>query len=81
MLKGLAWARHGIVGRGVLIDFVSYAAQNGIEYNPLDFYAVSLKAVNRISKECKFEFQAGDIVLLRTGIQRCSHVKHSPDLY
>ncbi|KAL5421411.1 hypothetical protein PMIN04_005572 [Paraphaeosphaeria minitans] len=62
-----AWAKHGFVGRGVLIDFVSYAAKNNIEYDPLDFYAVPLKTAKQIAKECKFEFQAGDIVLLRTG--------------
>ncbi|KAF2691457.1 putative cyclase [Lentithecium fluviatile CBS 122367] len=62
-----AWAKQGIVGRGVLIDFVSYAERNKIEYDPLDYYAVSLKTAKQIAEECKFEFQAGDIILLRTG--------------
>jgi hypothetical protein len=58
------------VGRGVLIDFVSYVARNNLEYDPLDFYAISLKTAKQIAKECNFDFQAGDIVLLRTGMLR-----------
>ncbi|KAF2741542.1 putative cyclase [Polyplosphaeria fusca] len=62
-----AWAREGIVGRGVLIDFVSYAQRKGIKYDALGHHAVSLKTVHEIASECNFAFQAGDIILLRTG--------------
>ncbi|KAF2805370.1 putative cyclase [Mytilinidion resinicola] len=62
-----AWAKAGIVGRGVLLDFVSYAARNGMKYDPLDHYAVSLAIAKEMAKECGFEFRAGDIILLRTG--------------
>ncbi|KAF2643110.1 putative cyclase [Massarina eburnea CBS 473.64] len=62
-----AWEKQGIVGRGVLIDFVSYAKRKGIKYDALDFYAVPLKVAKEIAEECNFSFQAGDIVLLRTG--------------
>jgi hypothetical protein len=66
-LTNSAWAKEGIVGRGVLIDFVSYAKRKGIAYDPLGFYAVSLNIVKEIAQECKFDFQAGDIIFLRTG--------------
>src|SRR5881227_3334708 len=62
-----AWAKAGIVGRGVLIDFVAYAERNGIKYDPLDSYAIPLKVAKQIASECNFSFQAGDIILLRTG--------------
>ncbi|OAL49389.1 putative cyclase [Pyrenochaeta sp. DS3sAY3a] len=62
-----AWQKQGIVGRGVLLDFVAYAARNGIKYDPLDFYAISLQTVKQIAQDCKLEFQPGDIILLRTG--------------
>ncbi|KAF2000730.1 putative cyclase [Amniculicola lignicola CBS 123094] len=62
-----AWAKAGIVGRGVLLDFVSFAKKHKIEYDPLDWYAVSLKHAKQMAQECKFEFQAGDIIFLRTG--------------
>lgn len=62
-----AWAKQGIVGRGVLIDFKSYAERNNIEYNPLEYYAVPLKVAKEIAAESNFSFQAGDIIFLRTG--------------
>ena len=55
------------MGRGVLIDFVSFAGRNGIVYDPLGYYAVSLKTAKQIAKEAGFEFQPGDIIFLRTG--------------
>ncbi|CAO2647837.1 Nn.00g087590.m01.CDS01 [Neocucurbitaria sp. VM-36] len=62
-----AWAKQGIVGRGVLIDFVSYAARKGIKYDPLDYYAITLEDAKQIAEECNYQFRAGDIILLRTG--------------
>jgi kynurenine formamidase len=62
-----AWAEQGIVGRGVLIDFVSYAARDSILYDPLDHYAIPLSALKQIAQECNITFQPGDILLLRTG--------------
>lgn len=34
-----AFAKHGIVGRGVLIDFYGYSQEQGKEYDPLSGYA------------------------------------------
>jgi len=65
--RNTAWARQGIVGRGVLIDFVAYAARNNIAYDSLDHYAVSLSTFQRIAEESNITFQSGDIILLRTG--------------
>ena len=65
--RHVAWAKQGIVGRGVLIDFVSYAQRNKIKYDPLDYYAVPLKVAKEIAAESNFSFQAGDIIFLRTG--------------
>lgn len=62
-----AWTKQGIVGRGVLIDFVSYAEKKGIRYDATGFYAVTLKVVLEIAKEVNIEFRAGDIIFLRTG--------------
>jgi len=66
-LNIVAWAKHGIVGRGVLLDYVSYVKRHNIRYDPLDHHAVTLNVAKSIAKDCNFEFQAGDIVLLRTG--------------
>ncbi|KAH7380741.1 hypothetical protein BKA66DRAFT_587019 [Pyrenochaeta sp. MPI-SDFR-AT-0127] len=61
------YSNQGIVGRGVLLDFASYAIRNEIKYDPLEFYAIALNVAKQIAKDCKFSFQAGDIILLRTG--------------
>ncbi|RDW69684.1 hypothetical protein BP6252_08704 [Coleophoma cylindrospora] len=62
-----AWNREGIVGRGVLLDFVAYAARKGIAYDPVRFYAIPLETIQQMAVESHVEFRTGDIVLLRTG--------------
>ncbi|KAH7088290.1 putative cyclase-domain-containing protein [Paraphoma chrysanthemicola] len=61
-----AWAKQGIVGRGVLIDFASYAAHNDIAYDPLDHFAISFSTFHKIAEASNITFQPGDIILLRT---------------
>jgi kynurenine formamidase len=63
----LAWQKQGIVGRGVLIDFLSHAERNNITYNPLAHYAISLSTFHQIARDSNITFQPGDIILLRTG--------------
>ncbi|KAL4917543.1 hypothetical protein BDW62DRAFT_211069 [Aspergillus aurantiobrunneus] len=62
------WARKGIAGRGVLIDFVSWAEKKGVPINALSQQAVSLDTVHEIARDCKIEFQRGDIFFLRVGL-------------
>jgi hypothetical protein len=47
---------------------VAYAQRNAIKYDPLGYHAVSLKDAMMIATDCKFEFNPGDIVFLRTGM-------------
>ena len=61
------WAKQGIVGRGVLIDFVRYAAQHNLNYDPWSAEAISTDTVQKIAASCHIDFQPGDILLLRTG--------------
>ncbi|KAH8697925.1 hypothetical protein BGW36DRAFT_296655 [Talaromyces proteolyticus] len=57
----------GIVGRGVLIDYHTWAGENGIQYNPLAAYPIPLNTVKLIAHENGIEFRSGDILFLRTG--------------
>jgi kynurenine formamidase len=66
----LAWTKQGIVGRGVLIDFVSYAEKNNLAYDPLGFHAIPLETFKTIAMEQNLEFLPGDIIFLRTGFTR-----------
>ena len=55
------------MGRGVLIDFVSYAERNGIRISHFEGFAITLDQVIGIAAEQKLDFHAGDIFFLRTG--------------
>ncbi|PWY81329.1 hypothetical protein BO83DRAFT_375522 [Aspergillus eucalypticola CBS 122712] len=63
------WAKKGIAGRGVLIDYASYIQRTkGITVNALTRHTVSLDDVLTIAKECNITFQPGDILFLRVGL-------------
>ncbi|KAJ6120599.1 hypothetical protein N7523_004879 [Penicillium sp. IBT 18751x] len=62
------WAKKGIAGRGVLIDYVSYAEKKGIPTNALTRQTVTLDEVLEIARECNITFRKGDIFFLRIGL-------------
>ncbi|KAL2436213.1 hypothetical protein ABEF95_005696 [Exophiala dermatitidis] len=67
------WAKRGIVGRGVLIDYVehakSVAAASGTpdSYDPWSATAIPVSTIQEIARKCNITFEPGDILLLRTG--------------
>jgi kynurenine formamidase len=62
-----AASRRGIVGRGVLLDFVRWAEANNLEYDPFDSYAITLDQILQVAAWEGVEFRCGDILLVRTG--------------
>jgi hypothetical protein len=62
--------RGGIVGRGVLLDFVRYAAKAGIDYNPCSNYAISLDQIEGMIQDEKLTIRQGDILIIRTGLSK-----------
>lgn len=64
------WADKGIAGRGVLIDYLSFAEKKGIEVNGLARHVVSLDNVLTIAAECNVEFRRGDILFIRAGFTK-----------
>ncbi|EXJ80708.1 hypothetical protein A1O3_06992 [Capronia epimyces CBS 606.96] len=62
--------RGGIVARGILVDFVRYAARKGIEYNPLGPYRITLDQIQEILQEEKVETRQGDILVVRCGLSK-----------
>ncbi|OAL04009.1 hypothetical protein IQ06DRAFT_291633 [Phaeosphaeriaceae sp. SRC1lsM3a] len=64
------WAKEGIAGRGVLIDYASWAEKQGITYSTFSTHEVKLKDVQAIAAECKVEFQKGDILFIRIGMTK-----------
>lgn len=64
------WAKEGIAGRGVLIDYASWAEKNGVKYSTLANHEITLKVILEIAAECGIAFQRGDIVFVRTGFTK-----------
>ncbi|GAB1202340.1 hypothetical protein APSETT445_000952 [Aspergillus pseudonomiae] len=64
------WAREGIAGRGVLIDYAAWAEKKGITYSTFSTHQVRLSDILEIAKECNITFQKGDILFVRVGVTR-----------
>lgn len=58
----------GLAGRGVLVDYYSWALKNGIEYNAVSTHACILGDIKKIIAEQNVVIQPGDILFLRTGM-------------
>lgn len=63
-------SRGGIVGRGVLLDFVRYASQKGIEYDPLSNYQISLGQLKEIIADEGLALRQGDVLIVRSGVSK-----------
>ena len=61
------WAQAGIAGRGVLIDYVSYAEKKGVNYSSFEAHQFKLSEIREIAHYCNIEFRKGDILLVRSG--------------
>jgi len=62
----IAWAERGIVGRGILVDYYSWA-QNHAPYDPLTDYSIPLSNLKSCIDEQNLELRAGDILFVRSG--------------
>jgi kynurenine formamidase len=61
------WARHGIVGRGVLIDLPRFMGRMGRPFDVRQRLYVDGPLMEEIAAFQNVEFRPGDILLLRTG--------------
>ncbi|CAK7221245.1 hypothetical protein SCUCBS95973_004428 [Sporothrix curviconia] len=57
----------GIIGRGVLLDWASWAARNGINRSPFQTGAIELAHLKAIVAETDIQFRQGDILFIRSG--------------
>ena len=58
------------VGRGVLLDYVSYAKKRDIQYSTFSTHQIGLSDLQEIAKECNVTFKRGDILLVRVGVTK-----------
>lgn len=67
--RALDWSeRGGIVGRGVLVDYATWAAKRGTEIKPGHTHAIPLRDVLSILREENVSVRAGDILIIRSGL-------------
>lgn len=59
-----------VLGRGVLIDYASWAEKKGIEYTTFSTHQVRLTDILEIAKENNITFQKGDILFVRVGVTK-----------
>ncbi|OAP58543.1 hypothetical protein AYL99_07633 [Fonsecaea erecta] len=70
--------RGGIVGRGVLLDYVAYAARHNIAYDAMTRHRITLDVLKDIAKEENVDIHPGDILLVRSGWIKWYN-EHSPE--
>lgn len=59
--------RGGVVGRGVLLDYVEYAKSQGIQYSAYDNHKITVDALEAMAKQQGVTFKQGDILIIRSG--------------
>jgi kynurenine formamidase len=72
------WAKKGIAGRGVLIDYYSHMQETDSTYEPWSGTQIPVATIEEIALKCGIEFRTGDILFLRTGFVP-SYEKKSED--
>lgn len=81
------WAAHGIVGRGILLDYRSYALANNKAYDPYTYHPISLAELSACGKAQGLDIrpraqggdiEIGDILMIRSGYVEAYYSK-TPD--
>lgn len=67
MIYEVIYLQRDIVGRGVLIDYWTYATRNGRSYDPNTTQRITLEEVLECAKLQNISFQYGDILIIRSG--------------
>jgi kynurenine formamidase len=64
------WAKEGICGRGVLLNYVEYAQRHSITYKALSDHSIPLSVILDVAKEQGSTFRRGDILFVRMGLTK-----------
>lgn len=76
-----AWAKRGIVGRGVLLDVYRWADAVGRSYDPFSRHEITVEDLQACARHQDVCFQTGDILLIRTGwLQRYLSLTATPQV-
>ncbi|KAL8953943.1 MAG: hypothetical protein Q9222_000230 [Ikaeria aurantiellina] len=66
-IQEAAWARRGIVGRGILLDFHSWRLANNVAYDPFETGSISLAQMKAVLDAQHTHVRFGDILFIRSG--------------
>lgn len=61
------WARRGIAGRGVLLDYARWAGANGVTLQPNTRQEIPVSHLEAVAQAQGVTFQTGDILVVRSG--------------
>jgi kynurenine formamidase len=67
------FSRHGIVGRGVLLDVARYLAAHGDTLAPDERRELPTSLLDEVAKDQGVQLEPGDIILMRTGVGAMVH--------
>ena len=62
--------RGGIVGRGILLDYVAHAQRNNIKYDPWTRHEITLEDLEAIIKHENLQPRPADILIIRSGFTK-----------
>lgn len=61
------WAEKAIAGRGILVDYASWVAEQGNQYDAIATRGISADEIKSILAAKSVQPRPGDILILRTG--------------
>ena len=65
------WAKEGICGRGVLLDYAEYAKRHHITYSSFSHHSVPFSTLLEIARDQNnLNFRRGDILFIRLGLPK-----------
>ena len=73
------WAKEGICGRGILLDYVSYAEKRGISYSTFSDHSIPLSILLEIAAEENLVVKRGDILFVRVGVTKEWDTRMTPE--
>jgi hypothetical protein len=66
-----AWARRGIVGRAVLLDYHAWRTARGWSHDAFATAGISAETLREVAREQGTEIRFGDVLLVRSGYREC----------
>ena len=70
------WNEHGMAGRGILLDYLSYAQKNGVKYDSFEAHRIPLNELEKCGKDQGIDIRpesqggdikVGDLLFIRSG--------------